>query len=73
MRVNVLSQFKDNSGFGPYKLTWIIWFVEFLSSVPTKKLIMTFFPYLEFGCAIDFSAVQEEPEEMKGEVLSLDA
>ena len=34
---------------------------------------MTFFPYLEFSCAIDFSAVQEEPEEMKGEVLSLDA
>lgn len=43
---------------------------EFLSSVPTKKLIRTFFPYLAFSRAIAVSAVQEVPKQMKG-ILSL--
>lgn len=68
MYVDVLLQFRDNFGCLPHKLTWIMWFTEFLSSVPTKKLRMTFFPYLEFSCAIAFSAVQEVPKAMKGEV-----
>lgn len=44
--------------------------VEFLSSVPTKKLIRTFFPYLELSCAIAVSAVQAVPKQMKG-IVSL--
>lgn len=44
------------------KLTWSMCCVEFLSSVPTNRLMMTLFPYWEFSCAIDFSAVQSIPK-----------
>lgn len=67
---NVCRNFINNlklTWLSAHKLTWIIWFTEFLSSVPTKKLRMTFFPNLEFSCAIDFSAVQEGPKAKKGE------
>lgn len=54
----------------PSRLTWMMCAVEFLSSVPTKKLIRTFLPYLEVSCAIAVSAVQAAPGQMKG-ALSL--
>lgn len=68
MCVGVLLQFKGNFSYLPHKLTWITWFTEFLSSVPTNKLIRTFFPYLEFSCAIAFSAVQEAPKAIKDKI-----
>lgn len=61
----------ESFGCQTYTLTWIIWWVEFLSSVPTKKLMRTFFPYLEFSCAIAFSAVQEVPKGTEGEARFL--
>lgn len=70
-RVEMSLQLRESFGCQTYTLTWIIWWVEFLSSVPTKKLMRTFFPYLEFSCAIAFSAVQEVPKGTEGEARFL--
>lgn len=65
MYMEISLQVRDSISCLTHILTWIICWVEFLSSVPTKKLMRTFFPYLEFSCAMDFSAVQEVPKVQK--------
>lgn len=45
-------------------LTWMIWELEFRSSVPIKKLIRTCFPYFSFILAMASSALHLPPKEM---------
>lgn len=47
------------------KLTWSICCEEFLSSVPTNMLMMTFLPNWKFKSAMDFSAFHLEPKVVK--------